>query len=202
MKLYYSPGACSLAPHIILLETRLPFDLERVHLPSRTTASGKNYLEINPHGYVPTLEIEDGSYMTEVPVIMQYIADRVPDQALAPKSGTRERYELLSWLNFISSEIHKGFGPLFADDTPIHYKPSVKDRLRKRFEHVESCLSRAPYLLGGDFSIADAHLWVMIKWTRMVGIDLDRWAALVAFEQKVRSRPSVQQALQIEGVDW
>lgn len=202
MKLYFAPGACSLAPHIVLLETQIPFDLERVHLSSRTTASGRNYLEINPHGYVPTLEIEDGSCMTEVPVIMQYIADCAPPCGLVPKSGTRARYELLSWLNFISSEIHKGFGPLFADDTPIHYKPSVKDRLRKRFEHIESCLMRMPYLMGNEFSIADAHLWVMIKWARMVGIDLDRWAALVDFEHKVRARPSVDQALRIEGVDW
>lgn len=202
MKLYFSPGACSLAPHILLIEAGLSFELDRIDMTRRLTASGRNYLQINPLGYVPTLELAGGQTVTEVPVILQYIADIAPKAHLIPAAGTMERYRLLSWLNFITSEIHKGFGPLFADDTPIHYKPSLKDRLRKRFAFVAAQLDQSDYLMGPDFGVADPHLWVMIKWTRMVGIDPDQWPSVVAYEKRVAQRPSVVRALKEEDLDW
>jgi glutathione S-transferase len=202
MKLFYSPGACSVAPHLVLLETGLPFELERVDMATHRTVSGRNYLEINPPGYVPTLELSDGQIITEVPVILQYLGDIAPAVQLIPAAGTMARYRLMSWLNFITSEIHKGFGPLFADDTPIHYKPALKDRLRKRFGYIAEHLDISPYLMGEQFSIVDPHLWVMIKWTRMVGIDPDQWPSIIAFEERIGSRPSAQQALQEEELAW
>lgn len=202
MKLYYSPGNCSLAAHLVLLETGLPFELDRVDLATRRTESGQNYLEINPPGYVPTLELTDGQRVTEVPVILQYLGDHAPGGGLVPPAGTMERYRIQSWLNFITSEIHKGFGPLFADDTPIHYRPALKDRLRQRFGHIAAQLNQTPYLMGEEFSIVDPHLWVMIKWTRMVGIDPDQWPSLVAFETQIGARPATRQALRTEDLTW
>jgi glutathione S-transferase len=187
---------------LLLLEAGLPYELDRVDVATHRTASGRNYYEINPPGYVPTLELSDGQTITEVPVILQYLGDVAPAGGLIPKPGTMERYRLLSWLNFITSEIHKGFGPLFADDTPIHYKPALKDRLRKRFGHVAQQLDRGPYLMGEQFSVADPHLWVMIKWTRMVGIDPDQWPSVVAYEKLVGERPSAVRALSEEGLEW
>lgn len=202
MILYYAPGACSLAAHIVLHETGLEYTLDRVNLSSRVTASGKNYLEVNPLGYVPTLELSESERLSELPVILQYLGDRVPERALVPAPASADRYRIQAWMNFIGTEIHKGFGPLFADDTPIHYRPILKERLRGRFAHVDQRLKDSPFLMGEHFSVADAHLWVMIKWTRLVGIDPDQWAALIDFEKRVGARESARRALVEEDLNW
>lgn len=198
MKLYYSPGVCSLAPHIALREAGLPFTLEKVDLKSKTTARGDDYRNVNPNGYVPALEIEAGLILTEGPAIMQYIADRAPAAKLAPAAGTLERYRLQSWLNFITAEIHKGFSPLFNPDLHDSAKAAAREQLAKRFDHVEKHLQRQEYLLHDGFSIADAYLFVTTGWSGFVGIDLHKWPAIVAHRNRVASRPAVKAALEVE----
>ena len=200
MKLYFSPGVCSLAPHIALREAGLPFTLELVDTNTRLTASGADYLEVNPNGYVPAFEAEPGFVLTEGPAIMQYIADRAPESGLAPPPGSAQRYRLQSWLNFITSEIHKGFSPLFKPGMPAEAKTMFKEQLAQRFDHVEKHLARHDYLLGNSFSIADAYLFVTTGWSGFVGIDLKRWPAILAFRERVQSRPSVQEAMRAEGL--
>ncbi|HZW21345.1 glutathione transferase GstA [Noviherbaspirillum sp.] len=200
MKLYFSPGVCSLAPHIALREAGLPFTLELVDTNTRLTASGADYLEVNPNGYVPAFEAEPGFVLTEGPAIMQYIADRAPESGLAPPPGSAQRYRLQSWLNFITSEIHKGFSPLFKPGMPAEAKTMFKEQLAQRFDHVEKHLARHDYLLGNSFSIADAYLFVTTGWSGFVGIDLNRWPAILAFRERVQSRPSVQEAMRAEGL--
>lgn len=198
MKLYFSPGVCSQAPHIVLRETGLPFELVKVDTAARRTEYGADYLAVNPNGYVPALEIEPGVVLTEGPAIMQYIADRAPQAGLAPAAGTLDRYRLQSWLNFITSELHKGFSPLFHADTPEAYKPLVVAKIGQRFDTVERRLGEAPYLMGEHFSIADAYLFVITGWSGYVGIDLGRWPNIVAFRQRVAQRPAVKAALAAE----
>jgi glutathione S-transferase len=199
MKLYYSPGVCSLAPHILLREAGLSFELEKVDTETRRTEKGADYLAINPNGYVPALEIEPGLVLTEGPAIMQYIADKASEARLVPASGM-ERYRLLSWLNFITSEIHKGFSPLFKKDMPAEAKTIFKDQLAKRFDHVEQRLAQHPYLLDSGFSAADAYLYVTSGWSPFVGINLERWPGLIAFRKRVEARESVQAARRAEGL--
>lgn len=200
MKLYYSPGVCSLAPHILLREAGLDFTLEKVDAKTRTTETGRDFLAINPNGYVPVLEIEPGVRLTEGPAIMQYIADQAPESKLAPSAGSFERYRLQSWLNFITSEIHKGFSPLFKPDTLPGTRTAVKEQLAKRFDYVEQHLSQHDTLLESGFSAADAYLFVTTGWSPFVDIDLQRWPAIVAFRKRVQQRPSVKAALAAEGL--
>ena len=200
MKLYYAPGVCSLAPHIALREAGLPFELDKVDTDKKLTASGLDYLAINPNGYVPAFEIEPGFILNEGPAIMQYIADRAPESKLAPPPGSKERYQLQSWLNFITSEIHKSFSPLFKPGMPAEAKTMFKEQLAQRFDHVEQHLSRHDYLLDSGFSIADAYLFVTTGWSGFVGIDLKRWPAIVAFRERVQARKSVQEAMRAEGL--
>jgi len=200
MKLYYAPGVCSLAPHIALREAGLPFELDKVDTDKKLTASGLDYLAINPNGYVPAFEIEPGFILNEGPAIMQYIADRAPESKLAPPPGSKERYQLQSWLNFITSEIHKSFSPLFKPGMPAEAKTMFKEQLAQRFDHVEQRLSRHDYLLDSGFSIADAYLFVTTGWSGFVGIDLKRWPAIVAFRERVQARKSVQEAMRAEGL--
>lgn len=199
MKLYYTPGVCSLAPHILLREAGLGFELEKVDAQTRRTDKDADYLAINPNGYVPALEIEPGLVLTEGPAIMQYIADRAPGAKLVP-SGGMERYRLLSWLNFITSEIHKGFSPLFKEGMPAEAKTLFKDQLALRFDHVERRLAQHEYLLDSGFSAADAYLYVTTGWAPFVGISLERWPALTAFRKRVEARESVQAARRAEGL--
>ncbi|RJG04720.1 glutathione transferase GstA [Noviherbaspirillum cavernae] len=200
MKLYYSPGVCSLAPHIVLREADLDFTLEKVDADTKRTETGQDYRKINPHGYVPALEIEPGVVLTEGPAIMQYLADRRPSAKLAPAAGTFERYRLQSWLNFITSEIHKGYSPLFKPNTPAETKAAYKELLATRFDHIERHLATHDYLMDSGFSIADAYLFVTTGWSGFVGIDLAKWPALVAFRKRIEARPSVQAALKAEGL--
>ncbi len=200
MKLFYNPGVCSLAPHILLREAGLDFTLEKVDNKTGLTETGRNYLEVNPHGYVPALEIEPGLVLTEGPAIMQYIADKAPAAKLAPANGSLERYRLQSWLNFITSELHKGFSPLFKPGMPDEAKAEFREQLAKRFDHVECHLAQQDYLLDSGFSIADAYLFVVSGWSGFVGIELERWPRIVAFRKRIAARPAVQAALKAEGL--
>lgn len=200
MKLYYSPGVCSLAPHILLRETDIEFTLEKVDAKTKVTETGQDFLAINPNGYVPVLEVEPGITLTEGPAIMQYIADRAPQSKLAPAAGSFERYRLQSWLNFITSEIHKGFSPLFKPETLPETKTAAKEQLARRFDYVERHLSQHDTLLESGFTAADAYLFVTTGWSQFVGIDLQRWPAIVAFRKRVEQRPSVRAALKAEGL--
>lgn len=200
MKLYYTPGACSLAPHIVLCESGLPYILERVDLRNKTIADGRDFLAINPLGYVPVLELNNGEMLTEVTAILFYLADRVPNLGLVPPAGEVARYRLLAWLNFIGSELHKNFSPLFGKDTPAEYKAQVSARLATRFAHVDGVLAYSPYLADGVFTIADAYLFVVSNWAAIVGFDLAPYPHLLAFRERVAARPSVQRAMQEEGL--
>jgi glutathione S-transferase len=201
MKLYYSPGACSLAPHIILRETGAQFTLEKTDTKTKTTASGSNFLDINPKGYVPVLELEDGYNLTEGVVIQQYLADRSPEAKLAPPRGTTERLRLEELLGFLTTEIHKVFSPLFSATTPDDFKPLARDKLASRFDLIEQRLSDGrAYLTGDSFTIADAYFFTLANWTQYVGIDLAKWPGIGRYMQRVAARPSVQAALTAEGL--
>ena len=200
MKLYYAPGACSLASHIALCELGLPYTLERVNLKDKTIADGRDFRSINPLGYVPALELNNGEILTEGSAILFYLADLVPGAHLVPPAGEVDRYRVLAWLNFIGSELHKNFSPLFAKDTPAEYKTAVSDRLAARFAHVDGVLAYSPYLADGEFSIADAYLFVVSNWAPVVGFDLSPYSHLLAFQERILARPAVQKAMQEEGL--
>ena len=200
MKLYYSPGACSLSPHIILHESGLSF--EHVLAPTKTHQldDGTDYYSINPLGYVPLLELDDGTRLTEGPAIVQYIADQVPAKNLAPANGTLERYKLQSWLNFISTELHKGFSPLFNPATPADYKPMVIDKLMSRMKWVDGQLAGKQYLMGDAFSVADPYLFTVTNWAPRVGVDISSFANIASFRERMAARPAVQAAMKHEGL--
>jgi glutathione S-transferase len=199
MKLYYSPGACSLSPHIVARELGFPLELKKVNTKDKTIDGGGDYWKVNPRGYVPALELDNGQVLTEGPAIVQYLADQKPDAGLAPKAGTFERYRLQEWLNFLTSEIHKTFSPLFKPNTPEDYKKIAKENLAGRFDWLEKQLAGKEYLTG-SFSVADAYLFVLLGWTKPTQIDLSRWPNLQAFHRRVGSRPKVKEALQAEGL--
>jgi glutathione S-transferase len=194
MKLYFAPGACSFSPHVALREAGLDFELVKVDLKTGKLADGGDFVRINPKGYVPALELDDGEVLTEGPAIVQYIADRKPEAGLAPKAGTFERYRLQEWLGFINSEIHKAFGPLFMPATPADYQAAAREKLAKRLSFVAEQLEKNDFLLGKQFGVADAYLHTTLNWTQWTGIDLARWPSLVAFQERVGSRPSVKAA--------
>ncbi len=198
--LFYLPGACSLSPHIVLREAGLDFELDRVDNKTKKTASGNDYRDKNPLGYVPALELDDGTLLTEGPAIVQYIADQVPERHLAPPAGSPARYQLQQWLNFISSELHKSFSPLFtptlSDDTKAHFR----ERLLGRFERVDRQLAGNDFLMGAQFTVADAYLFVVSNWAPMVKLDLSQFAHLAAFRERMRARPAVQAAMAAEGL--
>jgi glutathione S-transferase len=200
MKLYYTPGACSLSPHIVLREAELEFELVKVDGKVKKTEKGEDFLAINPKGYVPVLELDDGERLTEGPAIVQYLADRVPQKTLAPRNGTFARYRLQEWLNFITSELHKSFGPLFNPSTPEDYKPVAKALIAKRLELVDAALGEKPYLMGEGFTIADAYLFTVTNWSGFVGVDIQRLSRVGQLMARVRERPSVQAALRAEGL--
>jgi glutathione S-transferase len=200
MKLYYAPGACSLSPHIALREAELPFQLVKVDTKTKKLADGGDFWSINRKGYVPCLELDNGERLTEGPAIVQYIADRVPAKKLAPENGSLPRYRLQEWLNYVTSELHKGYGALFSPTTPEDYKPVARERLTQRYELVDSTLQKQPYLLGSAFSVADPYLFVVTNWAPHLGVNLDRFKALQAFQGRMRERPTVMAALKAEGL--
>lgn len=200
MKLYFAPGACSLSPHIALCESGLTFETEQVDLREKKTKFGADFLPVNPMGKVPALMLDEGGVLTEGPAIVQYIADQAPHSELAPKNGTLERYRLQEWLNFISTEMHKTFSPLFRPNTPDAFKAITRETLDKSFGHVEARLARRDYLMGDRFTVADCYLYVMLRWADSLKLDMTRFDALAAFRTRVEARPKVQLALKAEGL--
>jgi glutathione S-transferase len=196
MKLYFSPGACSLHPHIALREAGLAFDLVRVDLRAHKLHDGSDFYAINPKGYVPLLELDDGARLTEGAVIDQYVADLKPESKLLAPAGTMERYRAQEWLNFIATEIHKSFGPLFGTDEAAKVAPRA--RLGKRFDLVSKALESGQYVMGATFTVVDAYLYNMLRWATRTSIDLGQWPELKAFFARVEERPTVQAALAAE----
>lgn len=200
MKLYFSPGACSLASHIILREAGARFDLEQVDNKAKKTKSGADFWQINPKGYVPVLELDDGRRITENPAILQYIADQNPQSGLVPACGSFERYRVQEWLNFVTSEVHKTFSALFKPDTPEEYKTISKENLAKRYTFLEEHLARHQFLHGEKFGIADAYLFAVTNWLSRFGIDIGKWPHVKAYSERIAARPKVQEAIQVEGL--
>lgn len=198
MKLYYAPHACSLSPHIVLRELDLSFELIRVDNTTKRTASGEDFLAINPKGYVAALQLDNGQVLTEGPAILQYLADLTPEANLAPLSGTFERVRLQEWLNFVSTEIHGGLGWLFSSQIPDEVKALIKEKLFKRFAVLCQTLERQDYVLAGGFSVVDAYLFTVLRWTSVIGIDLNQWPALARFQARIDARPAVKAALAAE----
>lgn len=200
LKLYYVPGTCALCPHIVLHEAGVSFTAEKVNPKDKTTESGQDYNAINPKGCVPALVMKNGQLLTEVAVIVQYIADLVPDKKLAPLAGTIDRYHLQEWLNFISSEIHKGFSPLFNPRVPEDIKTVFKERLAGRLNIAAQALEGNDYLMGKTFTVADAYLYTVLRWSPRMNVDLSPWPVLHAYMERIAARPAVKTAMTEEGL--
>jgi len=200
MKLYYSPGACSLSPHIVLRESGLAFEPVLASTKTHKLQDGTDYYGINPKGYVPLLELDDGQRLSEGPAIVQYIADQVPAKKLVPAAGTMERYRAQEWLNFITSELHKGFGVMFNPAMPEEAKAVMRTKVTGRLEWVDKQLEGRQYLMGDSFSVPDAYLFVVTNWAQHVGIDVSAFKNLSAFQARMAGRPAVQEALKAEGL--
>lgn len=197
MKLYYSAGACSLSPHIVLRELGNKFEIEAVDLGTKKTKSGKDYTKINPKGYVPALELENGEVLTEGPAIVQYLADKANSDIL-PKAGTMERYRAMEMLNYITSELHKSMGSLFDKNITPEAKKATIDKISKRVDHLDTILGKHPYVLGDKFSVADAYAFTVLGWGKWVGVDVAKWKNVSEFMKRMETRPAVQAALQAE----
>lgn len=200
MKLYYYPGACSIAPHVVAREAGIPLELEKVDLGSRRTATGEDYATVNPKGYVPALRLDDGSVLTEVSALIQYLADLAPACGLIPPAGSMERYRALEWIGYISTEIHKGFGPLWNAKLAPEARSAAVAALSRRLDLVEQVLARQPYLMGEAFTVADAYLFAVASWAPWVKLDMAPWPKLRDFVARVAARPKVQEALLAEGL--
>jgi glutathione S-transferase len=199
MKLYYTPSACSQAPHIALRELGLEVETVKVDLMKHTLPDGSDFRAINPKGYVPMLELDDGTRLTEANVLLQYIADQRPG-TLAPKFGTLERWKLMEWLGFIATEVHKGFGPLWNPQTPADVRERTVQALGNRFTLISQTLAEQPFLTGQAFTIADIYLFVVSNWAHYHKVDLKPWPALTAFQARVAARPAVQATFKVEGL--
>jgi glutathione S-transferase len=200
MKLYYSPGACSLSPHIALLEAGLPYELVKVDLRAKKLENGDDFLSVNPKGQVPALALDSGELVTEGPVIVQMIADKAAGKNLAPARDSTERYKLLEWLNFITSEVHKNFGPLFSPVLSDDAKAFFKDRVMGKFKYVDGALAGHDYLMGKQFTVADGYLFTMLSWADRMKFDLAAMPNLLAYKARVAARPKVKEALTKEGL--
>ncbi len=200
MKLYYSPGSSSLAAHIVLREAGVPVDLVRVDLKTHLLPDGSDYCALNPKGYVPMLELDDGRRLTEIPAIVQYVADQRPQTRLAPVAGDFERYRLQEWLNFVSTELHKGFSALFNPAASDEWKNAARGRLEARFDWLAGQLSQRSFLMGEQFTAADACLFTVLSWGRHVKFDISRWPVLASYAARIGQRPAVQEALRAEGL--
>ena len=200
MKLYYSPGACSLSPHIALLEAGLPYDLVKVDLRAKKLENGDDFLKVNPKGQVPALALDSGELITEGPVIVQMIADKATGKNLAPARDSDERYKLLEWLNFITTELHKNFGPMFSPVLADEAKTFFKDRVMAKFKYIDSQMAGRDYLMGSHFTVADGYLFTMLAWADRMKFDLSAMPNLVAYKARVAARPKVQEALTKEGL--
>ncbi|WP_053144993.1 glutathione transferase GstA [Pseudomonas sp. P97.38] len=197
MKLYFAPMTCSLSPHIVLRELGLPFELVRVDNQTKRTADGLDFLSINPKGYVAALALDDGNVLTEGPAIVQYLADQVPGNSLAPANGTWERVRLQEWLNFIATEIHSGCAPLFNAGMAASAKVIFREKLSRRFDYLNRALEQQAYLMG-RFGLADSYLFSVLEWLPRLGIEINNWPALMAFMERIEARPCVQAAMAAE----
>jgi glutathione S-transferase len=200
MKLYYSPGACSLSPHIVLHETGLPHVVVLASTKTHKLVDGTDYYTINPKGYVPLLELDDGQRLSEGPAIVQYLADQAPESGLAPAAGTFPRYRLIEWLNFISTELHKSYSPLFNPAIPEEAKAVYRDKIVGRYKYIDEQLEGRDYVMGDQFTVADAYLFTVTNWASRVGVDLSGFARVQAFQARVANRPAVQAAMKAEGL--
>ncbi len=200
MKLYYAPAACSQAPHIVAREAGLPIELSNVRFPDKVTNDGEKLTDVNPKGAVPTLKLDDGEVLTENAVILQYLADRATGSELALPAGGIERYRLLEWLNFIATELHKGFGPLWNPATPDEFKEATRQALGKKFDYLQEKIGDGPYILGTRFSILDAYAFAVLHWSKVHSIDIARWPGLSRYLARVAERPAVQETLRAEGL--
>jgi glutathione S-transferase len=200
MRLYFSPGACSFSPHIVAREAGIDVELEKVDLSTKKTASGRDYLEINPKGYVPAIEFDNGELLTEGPAIVQYLADQKPETKLAPPAGTMARYRLQETLGYINSELHQTYSPLFNPKTSPEIRQEREEYLRKRYAPLEKALAKGPYLFGEQFTVADAYLFTVTNWANFVKVDLSSLPNLRAFQSRVAERPAVQAAMIAEGL--
>ena len=200
MKLYYYPGACSMAVHIALREAGIPFDLDKVDLANKRAASGEDYAKVNPKGYVPALRLDDGQILTEVAVLLQYVADLKPASGLAPKAGTIERYRLMEWLNFISSEVHKTLSALFNPKITPEWKDNQVALFSRRCDFLVQQLSGKPHLTGDKFTIADAYLFTILGWANLFKLDMGKWPALQSYAARIAARPAVKEAMKAEGL--
>lgn len=200
MKLYFAPGACSMAPHIVLREGGFSFELEQVDLTTHQTLNGEDYRQINPKGYVPALRLDDGSLLTEVAVMLQYLADQRPDAGLAPPLGTMPRYRLMEWLNYIATEVHKSLGPFFNPKFTSEAKDSQMALLARRFDYLSEGLATQNFLTGDTFSIADAYLFTVLSWSNYLKIDLAPWPVLQDYLARVAARPAVLDTMKTEGL--
>ena len=200
MKLYYSPGACSLSPHIALLEAGLPYELVKVDLRAKKLENGDDFLKVNPKGQVPALALDSGELVTEGPVIVQIIADSAAAKNLAPGRASAERYKLLEWLNFITTELHKNFSPLFQPALSDDTKAFFRDRLMGKLKYIDSQLAGRDYLLGSQFTVADGYLYTMLRWADGMKFDISALPNLTAYKARVAARPKVQEALTKEGL--
>ena len=200
MKLYYTPGACSLAPHMALREAGLSFDLEKVDLQTKTTESGSDYLVVNPKGYVPALELDSGELLTEAGVLLQYIADQAPASGLAPAAGSIERYRLMEMIHFISTELHKGFSPLFDPEVSEEAKQAQLELISKHLAYLDDLFTDRSWLMGDAFSVADCYLATMLSWAQYIKMDLTAWPNLAAYAGRVMSRPAIGETFKAEGL--
>jgi glutathione S-transferase len=200
MKLYYKPGACSLSPHIVLREAGLDFSIEKVDLAAKKTEHGADFLAVNPKGQVPVLQLDDGSILTEGAVIVQYLADQKPDRQLLPEAGTPARYHALEWLNYVATELHKGFSPLFNPRFPDEAKAVAREQMEKKFVFLNDQLAGKAYLLGSRFSVVDAYLFTVMGWAKALKFDLSALPHLSAFVERMAARPAVDAALAAEGM--
>jgi glutathione S-transferase len=200
MKLYYAPGACSLSPHIALKEAGIPFDLVKVDLKAKKLEDGSDYLALNPKGQIPAVGMDNGDVLTEGAVIVQMIADKVPGKKLVPAAGTTERYRAQEWLNFVSTELHKNFSPLFNPAIPDDVKAFFKDRIASKFTYINKALTGNDYLMGSQFTVADGYLFTILRWADGQKVDISGMENLVAYKARVAARPMVQEALKAEGL--
>jgi glutathione S-transferase len=200
MKLYYAPAACSQAPHIVAREAGLAIELANVRFPDKVTDDGEKLTDVNPKGAVPALRLDDGEVLTENAVILQYLADRAGGSELALPAGGIERYRLLEWLNYIATELHKGFGPLWNPATPDDFKQATREALGKKFDYLQEKIGDGPYILGERFSIVDAYAFAVLNWSKLHSIDIARWPGLAAYLDRIAARPAVQETLRAEGL--
>jgi glutathione S-transferase len=200
MKLYFFPGACSLSPHIVLLEAGLAHTLVKVDAKTKKTESGADYLAVNSKGAVPALQLDDGRVLTEGPAVVQYLADLKPESGLAPRAGSFERYQLMEILNYLTSEVHKSFSPLFNPASSAEAKEAAVTNLGKKFDWLSGFLGKKPFLLGNTFTVADAYLFTLLNWTGIVKIDLAKWPILADYKSRIAKRPKVIEAMKAEGL--